>query len=808
MAVDPAGTGNPGRTFITNPVFMSAFFPGEALTFTYTGSAGATYYVTDYYGNIVVTERALPASPFTVPTLPLGWYKIYLKRAVFTNIPWGPAAGEKTFCIVRSNSNYPRPGSPTIIAANRGDEFSFHIPARAFFGVGPVRHQIQDLNSTSQHAGLALDVTYEVTQRVADSVRPQTPFISFPNGYTGTQLVAAVQAACNAPSTPSTVWIEGSNEPNIGNAAATIATSVNTFADAVHAAHAKARVLAPSSLSNYGDAVSDSGAVLRWQKDFWAALAGNASKVDGISFHNYDNPGGVIASQRKIFDKWVAMLTSFGIQNKPRWNTEFGSIWGVAAGVFMPRQQARLTLLELQLHEQYLIPKERTSFFYDRSHGFWDFPSFWIMCENADYNITPTGPLMRVWAEELFGKAYSASLDFGSENDVYIGSRFLAGDGSSVYTIQSTSGHIGQVTWNVTGAPANIVKCDPWGNLTNVPVVSGQVVISANELVTYLRAPNGVTLTPVAINYGIKVDKAVLPTFTSTTSNPNTAGQVISGDMSGTPVGDWTPGDTYRNDWVSATNPQVTWQEDFSRSAFVNKIVVTCPFPANGICTFIKFDIQGKGAITPGVWTTIASFDETVNANNQIIHTSGNESGGCYVDTYYSFRNQWVYRADPALQLDGVRIVVSKTTYGQRPTPETWNRQYLVLTGSPTGGTFTLTWNGSTSAPIPYNSTPDQILAILQAMPGGSTWKSTILGSDLVKGVTLVADRVWPLTANSAGLTGGSSPTVTVSRPSGTAVGGDMFLSGPPIPQLRQVQVYLNEYDLGKGPNSPLYPAI
>ncbi|MGB3443883.1 MAG: hypothetical protein WBA97_34530 [Actinophytocola sp.] len=102
--------------------------------------------------------------------------------------------------------------------------------------------------------------------------------------------------------------------------------------------------------------------------------------------------------------------------------------------------------------------------------------------------------------------------------------------------------------------------------------------------------------------------------------------------------------------------------------------------------------------------------------------------------------------------------------------------QSVTVTGTPTGGTFTLTWSGQTTAAIPYNATAAQVLAALQALsnigdndvavtggpaPGSAfavTFKGVLGGTDVAA-----------MTASGAGLTGGSSPNVTIGT---TTAGG------------------------------------
>lgn len=794
---DPVGVAG-DAAFAASGKFLNAFFPGEALTFTLSGGGTAAFYeVRNYYGDIVKSITAVSGGTITLPALPLGWYKLYLIRAADIGIPWFTAAGELCFCIVRSPSNLL--ARPAYLQAQtvETNDFGQHYPARGFFGLGPGRHKIDDLTTLSPTAAnMGTSVAYELAQRTTDSARPFKPFVAFPNGYINqsANLTSVVQAAVGS----GAVYFEGRNEPNVSINAATYPTEQNAFAAVVHAAHANAKVLGPCALSIYGDAFDAGGSGLKWLNDVLPVVGAN---LDGISFHNYDNPGGNLAANRKAFDNWVATLVRHGQQNKPRWNTEFGSAFAVGSGAFQPRAQARLTMLELQLHEQYLIPKENTSLFYDVSHGFWGFPSFWIMREYSPGQVTPIGPLMRVWAEELWGKNFSTKLDFGSENDLYIGSKFTASDGSSVITLQSGGGHGGLMSVAVTGA-SSVVQCDAWGNLTTLTVSGGIVTVFVDGLPIYIRCPSGVTATPVAVNYGIETIKGQYSTVTAT-QNSSTAGYAADGIQDAT-YSVW-PHDIYVRDWI-ANNQVVTWQVDYPKLTGFNKIVVNCPYPVNAISTLMDFDIQALGVITPGVWTTITTW--TLNpALNQVLWTSNNDAGGCYVDNYHDFQSQFPVRYDPVLYANGIRIVTRKTSYGGRPTPETWNRQFVKIMGAPTGGTFTLTWNGITTAAIARNATPAQVLAALQATAGGSVWVS-VQGTSLALGIALVSSQVWQLTGTSS-LTGGTTPAVVVSAPGSTNPGGDMFLGGPGVVQIREVQVYLNEYDLGKaGSTGKFFPAI
>lgn len=97
----------------------------------------------------------------------------------------------------------------------------------------------------------------------------------------------------------------------------------------------------------------------------------------------------------------------------------------------------------------------------------------------------------------------------------------------------------------------------------------------------------------------------------------------------------------------------------------------------------------------------------------------------------------------------------------------TSEKQTITITGSPTGGTFTLTYSAQQTAPIPYNATAAQVQSALEALSNiapGDVWCT---GGNLpatpvvVEFAGTLYGDVALMTANSASLTGGSTPTAT-----------------------------------------------
>ena len=93
--------------------------------------------------------------------------------------------------------------------------------------------------------------------------------------------------------------------------------------------------------------------------------------------------------------------------------------------------------------------------------------------------------------------------------------------------------------------------------------------------------------------------------------------------------------------------------------------------------------------------------------------------------------------------------------------------QTITLSGSPTGGTFTLSFQGQTTAGLAYNVAAAAVQTALQGLStigsgnatvtGTGPWVVTFAGSLADQGVDLIV-------ANGSGLTGGTAPSIAVAR--------------------------------------------
>lgn len=110
-----------------------------------------------------------------------------------------------------------------------------------------------------------------------------------------------------------------------------------------------------------------------------------------------------------------------------------------------------------------------------------------------------------------------------------------------------------------------------------------------------------------------------------------------------------------------------------------------------------------------------------------------------------------------------------QVTVGSQPDGDTIrcaSHALIRVLGSPTGGTFRLTFGGNETANLAHNATAAQVQAALEALASVGAGKVTVDGSDIssVDGLRIVyaQDRVGVTTATSVALTGGSGPSVAV----------------------------------------------
>lgn len=153
----------------------------------------------------------------------------------------------------------------------------------------------------------------------------------------------------------------------------------------------------------------------------------------------------------------------------------------------------------------------------------------------------------------------------------------------------------------------------------------------------------------------------------------------------------------------------------------------------------------------------------------QTLTVTGTPSGG-------TFELEWGDAVTTALAYNAtatqVQSALDALTSVPAATGGTNEIQTVTITGAPTGGTFTLTYSGQTTAAIAFNAVGSAVQTALLALSNIGAGNVTVTGSaggpyTVTFRGTLAATNVAQMTATGS-LTGGTSPAVAVT----TATGG------------------------------------
>lgn len=657
------------------------FFGGDTLNFTLSQSGATGYEVRDYYGT-TVESGAVDGVSITLSSKPYGWYRLYI-NGPDDDENYGTLYGSTQFSIIRNDEHFPMNASPGTSGAwgygAGGDNIIHGVAA-----LGPQRYSIGDaadpetnpngLTLTKAQAGRTLDASWYNNASYQDTARPRPAFIAFPYSTSTSSQQAGVTQVVET-LYPNIEYFEGpSNEPTVN---ASLVSAMETFYNAVKAGHADAKVLGPCPVT-----VNNGASGLN---EFLAA--GGGDYMDGLSIHTYNCTNGDLALGRRVFTELKAVLDAHDF-NKPIWQTENG-FFTANYGAYRPKQGARWQMLQYLLIEQILgVPKERFYNFYDTSHGFWDYPSFW---ELADGTLTPFIAQMRTFSEEIYGKTFTSGYNFGDVgNNMYLGSLYTdAGSGEQVAVFMSGSVQEGSVTFNVSAESADgtLVAIDCFGNESSVEYTSNALTLSLSPEVQYIRLPNGVSLSP---RPAITTDNLLASTVSGTTITARTSKPIGSGTAThvaqyGKRVADNVLDTAYYYNIGGVNGTYGAFQDDtssipawvgveFDSPQTVDHIVIFGAQPWQKQSTMTDFDIQTLG--TDGTtWTTRKTFTQTPITK----YAPNNHTGtGCTYDQWGPDYCVWEVSFDPAACL-GVRVYARGITYGDCPTAEVVN----ALTSSP-----------------------------------------------------------------------------------------------------------------------------
>lgn len=446
---------------------------------------------------------------------------------------------------------------------------------------------------------------------------------------------------------PSVTRFEGpGNEPPMN---AETAHQMRLFQAAVHAGNASAKAIGPCPVS-----ISGIGGTM---EPFFAA--GGGAWCDEISFHAYNaQTNGDMNLGRNQITAFQALLAKYGQSGKALWQTESTHVFTPIFGVYHPRR-SRVPLLMTLQWEQYGLPRERNSPWYDISHGFWSYPSWW---ENGDGTVNPWAVLYRTLAEETFGQNHSSVMSFGALGDrVFLGSIYTGASGSTAVMVAQSYMPNCTVTLNVTGTTSPLTLSDGFGNTTSLTVSAGQVVVPLSEIPSYLRLPAGVSVTvarcmdwPTATAGWVSSAAANAPAIAGTIAP---AQYLVDNSWmfqySQSPTADGVAYGTTMPDTVTLTWPTATRTD---------RVILWCGVWQN-MAGLVDFDVQTS--VDGTTWVTQTTVTKTTPSS--FVHGSDSNGVGCQRETYWD--EQWIFdvKLPAPVTCKAVRLNVRATSYGGEP---------------------------------------------------------------------------------------------------------------------------------------------
>lgn len=413
--------------------------------------------------------------------------------------------------------------------------------------------------------------------------------------------------------------------------------------------------------------------------------AGGGAFCDEISFHDYNAFGlgdGDVNIGRYWIETFRAMLTTYGLQDKPMWQTEAGGCIVSRYGIFHARA-GRIPLQHLLTWEQYGLPRERNYIWYDTSHGFWSFPGF---METFEGGVQPQLALHRVLAEETYGQKHDHALDFGSvqANRLYVGSIYTSVADSSATAVFMGASYMPNATvvFTVNGSVSSLAVIDGFGNSSTVPVSGGLATVTpaSSDIPTYVRLPAGVTVSVSQVNgHGTSPPPSVSPTATPSigglTSNAFPTQTFAINDMlpmtdvinvlnvaySSNTLVDNRPGQPALSSDVLADTCQLVW----GSNVISDRLILFAGGSYGRYSTPLVFSVQTS--TDSGVtWTTRASVDKTASATSFRFVTSSQDQG-CNRETYWDEQSIFDVSLGGSFTFNAIRISVSKISYGGEP---------------------------------------------------------------------------------------------------------------------------------------------
>ena len=610
------------------------FYVGEPVVFQMGGSA-VSYEVRDYWGHLI--DQGPSADKTTINVKLPGWYKLYVYGKDATR-EWGDVVGGAMFVIFRKDARFP--DMPPKDAPG-GSEV-----ARGVTGMGPQRHAADAAKPEEAIKNLEAAVAADrLLYLPYDPVRKRVLMLAFPGG-TKDRLDGVKKIAEHFKN--DITYYEPRNEPNYGaSGAGFVANEMKDFYAAIKAVSPDLKVMGPGTVAINPDA-NGLGFIEAFLK------AGGANYIDAFSFHIYNGINGDLWLGRKSMSTLTAMLKKYGADQKELWQTEQGFM-AALYGAYLPRLQGRWTMLEMMLFEQYGLPKEHNHLWYDTSHGFWDFPTWW---ENDGGNLNPVVVMMRVYSEEVFGTTFKKAYDFGElGNKFYVGSLF-EGPEKSVAVFLNAGLSVGQLDLKIKGGD-DLHVVSAFGEETTIPVKGGVAKLPVSEIPVWVALAKGQTLEVVPLDPGQNL--ALLPGVSVTAGlehQPFVGGTAANlTKLNNGKLENWYW--NFQSDsgpWTSDTTSFPVWVEiHLPEPMEVAHVVVYAAPPWQMQGTLLDYELQAN---KKGKWVTLDHVQE--NPHTFGVFTPATRTT---VDSFAS--DHWIFpHSFQPVTTDKLRLLVHDATWG------------------------------------------------------------------------------------------------------------------------------------------------
>lgn len=448
------------------------------------------------------------------------------------------------------------------------------------------------------------------------------------------------------------------NEPDInpGNLIQTLAPEAGAavmpaFRATVKAGNANALVCVPVTV----DILPRTTSVTGWMAKFFAA--GGGTYADAIGFHIYNGLDGEIIQLRKEAADLRALVRQYGLQALPWYQLE-QSYSAANYGTYDPGHQSRWSNLQIEVMEQFGMPMEASLDWHEFDDGDANF-KHQVINDDPTRTIMPYGLTRRTRRGLLAGRKFSEQLNFGSADDILIGSRYSGPGVNDRLSLQSAGDPDATVKLSVTGGDGTVHLYNCFGKTSSVPVVSGVATVTGlND--------------PVYVDVQPSQQISVLPDSWGTNY---ATGATLSTSGNATGLSKITDGNTYLyyyngttpwNDGVdpvsggTPSNFPVTVELDLPAPQIVDFVALRCPAPWQAQATLLSFKIDTFNA---GVWTTQYTYKRipTLIGSAGAFADSTVPAG---LDVYWDAKHVWQAKFASPVNASKFRVVVERASFG------------------------------------------------------------------------------------------------------------------------------------------------